>query len=62
MTPMLLFIDLHEKVVLGMNRRAALVKVKYIHGLLSVVYVLTVRQFVKKENGLCLFHGLVVRI
>jgi hypothetical protein len=30
MTPMLLFIDLHEKVVLGMNRRAALVKVKYI--------------------------------
>ena len=27
MTPMLLFIDLHEKVVLGMNRRSALSKV-----------------------------------
>jgi hypothetical protein len=27
MTPMLLFIDLHEKVVLAMNRRAALNKV-----------------------------------
>ena len=29
MTPMLLFIDLHEKVVLGMNRRAALTKVSF---------------------------------
>jgi hypothetical protein len=28
MTPMLLFIDLHEKVVLGTNRRAALSKVR----------------------------------
>ena len=28
LTPMLLFIDLNEKVVLGMNRRAALTKVK----------------------------------
>ncbi len=28
MTPMLLFLDLHEKVVLGMNRRARLSKVK----------------------------------
>ena len=28
MTPMLLFIDLHEKVVLGPNRRAALSKVR----------------------------------
>ena len=28
MTPMLLFIDLHEKVVLGMNRRSALSKVR----------------------------------
>ena len=28
MTPMLLFIDLHEKVILGMNRRARLAKVR----------------------------------
>ncbi len=27
MTPMLLFIDLHEKIILGMNRRARLAKV-----------------------------------
>ena len=27
MTPVLLFIDLHEKVLLGMNRRARLAKV-----------------------------------
>ncbi len=36
MTPMLLFIDLHEKVILGMNRRARLAKVSTIDFLLLV--------------------------
>ena len=31
MTPMLLFIDLHEKVLLGMNRRAKLAEVSVLY-------------------------------
>lgn len=47
MTPMLLFIDLHEKVVLGINRRAKLEKVQRIAEFTSC--------FLSHSHSVCLF-------